>query len=150
MCARARVANWTMFFYTQCFATAVKPETELQRKGQHPPVFKKSKSPFFSCPWKKKKSQCIFFLPCVIIFLKFIEWLPESLQLGGNLSLFKEPLGFGSSQLGCCRRLEQRRERGISWLWRCLFLALWCTVYLGIPEFHIFVCPFCKIIVLHF
>lgn len=43
---------------------------------------------FFFCPWKA--IQWLFFppFPCVIIFLKFVEWVPESLQLGGNLPLF--------------------------------------------------------------
>lgn len=38
--------------------------------------------------------------------------MPESLQLGGNPPLFKQHLGFDSSQSGCCKRLGRRREGG--------------------------------------
>lgn len=37
VCVRVWQTELWFFFYMQCFATAVKPGTELQRKRQHPP-----------------------------------------------------------------------------------------------------------------
>lgn len=108
LCARARGKLNHVFFICSVLPLQRSQNPNCREKGNtHQGVFFKQ-IPFLLLP--KKSNPMTFFPPCGVIFLKFVGWVPESLQLGGNLRLFKQYLGFDSSQSGCCRRHEQRKE----------------------------------------
>lgn len=109
LCARARgKLNHVFFLYAVfCHCSEARIWT-AEKKATPTRVVFLSKSPFLLLPMKS--NPMTFFPSCGVIFLKFVGWVPESLQLGGNLPLFKQYLGFDSSQSGCCRRHEQRKE----------------------------------------
>lgn len=108
LCARARGKLNHVFFICSVLPLQRSQNLNCREKGNtHQGVFFKQ-IPFLLLPMKS--NPMTFFPPCGVIFLKFVGWVPESLQLGGNLPLFKQYLGFDSSQSGCCRRHEQRKE----------------------------------------
>lgn len=80
MCVCGKL-NRVFFFYVQCFATAVKPGTELQRKRQHPLwiihffffFFKKKQILFLLLPVKSNLMASPLSPPVLLFFLNLYK-----------------------------------------------------------------------------
>lgn len=94
---------WVVFFFFICSVLPLQRSQKLncREKGNtHQFGFFSKANPsffffsffYFSTSAHEKQSDGFFSPPPVIIFLKFVEWVPESLRLGGNLPLFSSIL----------------------------------------------------------